>query len=264
MNESVLEQLSELARAFNGIGLQPVICGGLAVYLHFSSRQKDFELRATSDIDLIVTETQAKKKANRLAILKAIKGDLQYCVCSDAKHFMFEKPPANKLDILVPPVQIDDLEIENFRVKLVKSQLHGYLTPEACFIEEGLEIIPLKDYFVNVPSISNMLILKLFAFDDRHKRQDTERAQTHAFDIFVIAELSNTADYRQGREFVSKHNDSEIINKTRLIVSERFNDAESTGWEYILRTGIFPELNLQQKRQRLEHAANRLLRWFES
>ncbi|MFA5424550.1 MAG: hypothetical protein WC374_11910 [Phycisphaerae bacterium] len=233
------------------------------MYLRFSNRLKDFELRATSDIDLIVTETQAKKKANRFAILKAIKGDLQYCVCSDAKHFMFEKPPASKLDILVPPLRDDDIETDGFRVKLVKSQLHGYLTPEACFIEEGLEKIAVNDYFVNVPSISNLLILKLLAFDDRHKRQDTERAQTHAFDVFVMAELSDTADYRQSREFISIHNESEIINKTRLSISENFKDIESSGWEYVLRTGVFPQLSPQQKHQRLKHAANRLLRWFE-
>ena len=114
MNESVLEQLSELVKAFNKIGLKPVICGGLAVYLRFSNRQNDFELRATNDIDLMVTKTQAQNEANRLAILKAIKDDLQYVVREDAKHFMFEKPPGSKLDFLIPPVEIDGVEINDF------------------------------------------------------------------------------------------------------------------------------------------------------
>ena len=77
MNEEVINQLQDLARAFNKAGMKPVICGGLGVYLRFSNRQSDFELRATTDIDLMVTKTQAQSRASREAILKAIKDDLQ-------------------------------------------------------------------------------------------------------------------------------------------------------------------------------------------
>ena len=140
MNESVLEQLHELAEAFNKIGLQPVICGGLGIYLRFSSREHEIELRATNDIDLMVTETQAQNESNRLAILRTIKEDLKYVLRADGQCFMLEKSPNKILDVLAPPIA--GLTRKNdFRVRLVRSQLHGRLTPEACFIEEGLEII---------------------------------------------------------------------------------------------------------------------------
>ena len=65
MNEPVLEQLHELAEAFNKIGLKPVICGGLGIYLRFFSREHEIELRATNDIDLMVTKTQVQSESNR-------------------------------------------------------------------------------------------------------------------------------------------------------------------------------------------------------
>lgn len=57
MDEMILYQLAELAGAFNKIGIKPVICGGLGIYLGFHSRESKVPLRTTNDIDLILTKT---------------------------------------------------------------------------------------------------------------------------------------------------------------------------------------------------------------
>jgi len=267
MNKNVLKQLQDLAKALNKADLKPVICGGLGIYLRFSNRQADFELRATTDIDLMVTSSQAQKQANRESILRAIKDDLKYTACEEMQYTKFEKEPNAKLDILAPSIK--DFNMGSNRVRLVKSQLHGHITPEACFVEEELETISLDDCSVQVPSSPNLLIMKLFAFDDRYKRNnkergDIERAQAHAFDIFVIAELSTRDDYLQAKDFFLRHKDSEIIISSHTITKESFGTADSSGWGYVLKSNTFyPNLNPKQKRQKLEHCSKRLMRWFE-
>ncbi len=53
MDNRVLNHLPELAQPFNGMGVQPLICGGLETYLLF--RDKSPAVRATSDVDLTCT-----------------------------------------------------------------------------------------------------------------------------------------------------------------------------------------------------------------
>ncbi len=57
MDSTVLQQLLDLTEAFNKIGLKPIICGGLAIYLLFRDRSQ--EIRATTDIDLMIAHSQA-------------------------------------------------------------------------------------------------------------------------------------------------------------------------------------------------------------
>lgn len=177
------------------------------------------------------------------------------------------------LDILAPPVE--GFKTKDFRIKLVGSKLHGHLTSEACFIEEGLRTVSLLQFLpdndkrpnleVQVPSPTNSLILKLFAFNDRDEgqRQDSERAQAHALDIYIAIMLTNRNDYEEGREFLSRHKGSEIIQKARSIVDNKFSSVEKSGWRLVLEaSGFYPEINVRQKRDRLESAKNRLLKWF--
>lgn len=270
MNEAVLEQLHDLAKSFNKIGLEPVICGGLGIYLWFCNRQRDIELRATNDIDLMVTQMQARNEVARQSILKAITNELNYVLRSEGQCFMFQRPPYDKLDVLAPPIA--GLTRENdFRVRLVKSKLHGRLTPEAAFIEEDLETIHLHDIFttqcdsdccIQLPSLTNLLIMKLFAFDDRHKAKNYERAEAHAYDIFVITALSDRTDYLKSRAFMSRHVKSEIISKAKSVIFESFREETNPGWQYVLRAGVYGNLGPNQRFQKIRHTANRLVRWF--
>lgn len=275
MDDAVLTQLADLARLFNEIGIKPIICGGLGIYLCFHKREDKAQsmIRATNDIDLMVTKTQLTEIARAKAIAEILTGKLDYVVREDCKHFRFTKTPNQQLDILAQPME--GFKVQGDRVKFVRSKLHGCLTNEALFVDEGLRTIKLLDVFatsvrndsveVQVPSPTNLLILKLCAFDDRVQgaREDTERAQTHAFDIYVITMLTTRDDYLEGQEFLARHSHSEEIQRVISIVRGKFSSADKLGWQRVLETtSFYPDLNVQQKRNKLEEAKNRLVRWF--
>ncbi|MHC4507394.1 MAG: hypothetical protein ACYTAO_00360 [Planctomycetota bacterium] len=275
MDRRLIEQLADLAESFNTIGLKPVICGGLGIYLCFHKAQGKASqmIRATTDIGLMLTKTQVLKEAERRAIAETITDGLGYVVREGCEYYQFIKEPNQDLDILSPPVE--GLEVDNFRVKIVKSKLHGHITPEACFIEEGLRTISLRELLphddrrcgleVQVPSPTNLLLLKLFAFGDRGEgqRRDSERAQAHAWDIYVTIMLTNRDDYLEGKDFLSRHKDSKIIQAAQSIVGSKFSATEHSGWRHVLESSDFyPDYNRRQKEGVLDEARRRLIRWF--
>lgn len=272
MDDIILHQLVELAGAFHEIGIKPIICGGLGIYLGFYGRQSEAPLRTTNDIDLLLSKNQLLEETRRDAIAETITNKLKYIVCKSGRHFQFQKGNQH-LDILTQPVE--GIDVEGFRAILVRSKLHGHLTPEAVFIEENLKAVSLshispkskmaKGLEVMIPSLTNQLILKLFAFDDRYEglRKNNAQAQSHAFDIYIIMAMANLNDYKEGQKFLSRHNDSRIIQRAQSIVNNKFSSVEQPGWVYVLEAAIFcPDQNIQQKRSRLDAAKRRLVRWF--
>ena len=277
MDERLIDQLAELAESFNRIGLKPVICGGLGIYLcfHKATGQARQMIRATTDIDLMLTNTQVREEAERRAIAETITDGLGYVVREGCEYYQFIEEPNQDLDILSPPVE--GLEVENFRVKIVKSKLHSHVAPEACFVEEDLRTICLRELMpdsgessgleVQVPSPTNLLLLKLFAFNDRDEgpRQDLERAQAQAWDIYVTIMLTNREDYLEGQQFLSSHKDSDIIQTAQMIIAGKFNQVEQAGWRRVLESsGFYPDLNRQEKETKLDEACHRLVRWFDT
>ena len=119
---------------------------------------------------------------------------------------------------------------------------------------------------VQVPSPTNFLLLKLFAFNDRDEgeRHNPERTQAHASDVYRIIILASRADYMEGQLFLSRHEDSDIIQMAQSIVRNKFHAIERTGWRRVLESSDFyADLNRREKEARLDEAMNRLLRWFD-
>ena len=273
MDDTIFGQLSELAQPFNRIGIKPLICGGLGVYLSLYKRQNEARkmLRATRDIDLMLTGQDVSDETRRNAIANIITGELNYEVRKGCEYFRFQKENSQQLDILTPP--IDGIKVQGGRSRLVKSKLHGHIASEACFIEEDLRTISSSEilsgdkivsFEVLLPSPTNLLILKLFAFDDRSNKDDTEHAQTHALDIYlIIAMLTQRRYYLEGQKFLSRHRDSEIIQRAQSIVDSKFSSVDKLGWQLVLEASSFyTEKNVRQKRERLDDAKRRLVRWF--
>lgn len=146
VDNRIIEQLADLTEAFNGIGLKPVICGGLGIYLCFyeSDWQTGGMIRVTTDIDLMLTKTQVREKAQRRIIAKIITGQLKYIVREGREYLHFKKNDDQYLDILAPP--IDGFKTDEVRIKFVRSKLHGHITNEARFIEEDLRTVSLDEF----------------------------------------------------------------------------------------------------------------------
>jgi len=268
--------LAELAESFNRIGLKPVICGGLGLYLCFHRVQGQARemIRATNDVDLMLTESQVFEQAQCRAIAEIITGELRYVVREGREHLHFMKDDDKYLDILAPPIK--GFKRDDIRIKLVSSKLHGRVTKEACFIEEDLRTVSLDELLlesgtrygleIQVPSPTNFLLLKLFAFNDRDEgeRHNPERAQAHASDVYRIMILVSRDDYMEGQRFLLRHKDSEIIQAARSIVAGKFNAVEQAGWRRVLESSDFyADLNRREKEVRLDEARRRLIRWFD-
>ncbi len=273
MDRRLLGQLADLAESFDRIGLKPVICGGLGIYLCFHKGEGQVRemIRATIDVDLMLTQSQVLEEARRLVIAEIITGEPEYVVREGREHLHFEKDDDRHLDTLAP--RIEEFKTQGFRIKFVKSKLHGHITDEACFIEEGLRTVSLREFLpdddrrsaleVQVPSPTNVLILKLFAFDDRDDKQDRDRAQAHARDIYIVAMLTNRSDYLEAQEFLSRHKGSDIILKTQSIIANKFSSIDKPGWQRVLEASSFHrEMNIRQKRDELDQSRRRLVRWF--
>lgn len=273
MDDIIFGQLAELAQPLNRIGVKPLICGGLGVFLSLHKRHNEARkmLRVTRDIDIMLTEQDVSEEVKRNAIANIITGELKYEVRKGCEHFRFQKENNQQLDILTPP--INGIDVQGGRSKLVKSKLHGRIAPEACFIEEDLRTISSSEissgelfgsFEVMLPSPTNMLILKIFAFDDRSNKDDIEHAQTHAFDIYlIIAMLNQRSDFLEGQKFLSRHRDSEIIQRAQSIVGDKFSFIDKSGWRYVLEaSGFYPEINVLRKRAKLDESKRRLVRWF--
>lgn len=275
MDSELLMQLSELAVACNEREISPIICGGLGIYLSFCKKESEVAqmIRATQDIDLMLSPQDLIEETKRRAIAKIITDELKYVVRDDMRHHGFTKEPNRQLDVLAPPVE--GLKIDNYRVKIVESVLHGHKTDEAVFIDEGLrsvrlsEVLPgadkSEDATVFVPSPTNMMIMKLCAFADRSggPRQTDDKAQAHAWDIYVAIMLTDRNDFKEGQDFLRRHSESDIVVRTQEIVRDSFSEVEQKGWQNVLESSNFyPNLDRQEKEDKLVQAMSRLTRWF--
>jgi len=275
MDNALLMQLGELARACCNAGIKPIICGGLGVYLSFFKKHNEISnmIRATQDIDLMLSRQDIIEEAKRRIIADILTKDLKYVVCDNKRYHGFLKDDNRQLDILVPPVE--GLVVKNHRLQIVKSTLHGYITEEAQFIDEELVSVLLcdidntfnddKEIRLYVPSPTNLMIMKLYAFADRIEgtRQSSDRAIDHSWDLFISIMLTDRNDYLKSRDFLKRHCDSEIIQRAKSIVANKFSGTDCSGWQSILAaSNFYPELNRKEKEVKLADAAGRLVRWF--
>ena len=93
MDKRIFQQLADLAESFNRIGLKPVICGGLGIYLCLNKYEGEAKelIRTTNDIDLILTKSQVIEQARCRAIAEIITGKLKYIV-REGREYLHHRP----------------------------------------------------------------------------------------------------------------------------------------------------------------------------
>ncbi len=275
MDNNLLEQLAELVIACHRKNVKPIVCGGLGVYLSFCNKDDEINqmLRATWDIDLMLSKKDLLEEAKRNAIAEIITNELKYIAQPNKQIHGFKKNGNQELDILVPPVK--GLPKTNHRLKIVKSILHGYITEEAEFIDEELRVVRLSDISADifdnkevelyVPSPTNLIIMKLFAYNDRcqGKRQSPDRAMAHAWDVYIAIMLTDITDFKEGQAFLKRHADSGIITKAKSIIESSFSQYEKGGWQIVMSSpNFYPTMNIAEREEKLKQATARIVRWF--
>jgi hypothetical protein len=85
----------------------------------------------------------------------------------------------------------------------------------------------------------------------------------HVWDVYIAIMLADITDLKEGQAFLSRHSDSEIIQKTQSIIEKSFSQYEKAGWQTVLSSpNFYPTLSAAKKEEKLEQAAVRLRRWF--
>ena len=80
--DNLIKQLAELATACQRKDIKPIICGGLGIYLSYCNKENEVKqmLRATQDIDLMLSKSDLLQEAKRNAIAEIITDELKYTV----------------------------------------------------------------------------------------------------------------------------------------------------------------------------------------
>lgn len=115
-------------------------------------------------------------------------------------------------------------------------QLHAQRNPAAITVEQLPMSFSLGDGAdgpsVLVPHPASFLLMKLFAFRDRHvsdKPQDKERAPYHAFDIFLLLSTLNLQEWEESLRILHDERVVDIVQQAREIVAEFFDAENAVG-----------------------------------
>ena len=102
MDDNLIKQLAELAKACQRKEVKPIICGGLSVYLSFCHKEGEINhmIRATRDIDLMLSKQDLLEKAKRKAIAEIITDELKYIVQPEKKYHGLRRVTSKSLTFL--------------------------------------------------------------------------------------------------------------------------------------------------------------------
>ncbi|MFH1263165.1 MAG: nucleotidyl transferase AbiEii/AbiGii toxin family protein [Pseudomonadota bacterium] len=225
MNDELLEELLKVEEDLARKRIRLVLGGGMSLYLRHRYLRRDperrypiqIESRSTNDLDFYFT---ADLIVNRQAAegVKECLSRLGYSLL--AKNFQFVKevqtqggPRTFKVDLLAQPPKEGDSPLVDVKPPRIKPKgargIHAYLTEEAEGIDIGIvevDLKPLSDGKVYLPSSFNYLIMKLHAFNDRKDREDekSDRGRHHALDIFVTVSRMNAEDWEIARKHLAR------------------------------------------------------------
>lgn len=245
MNDLLLKALIELANELGEKNIPLVIGGGLSLYIRTthlnkerSPRYKDqASQRSTKDIDIFLTSDFIITCDDYAKILRDTLTSLGYM--PKTKYFQFEKEIESQrtimVDILSPPIEKDDFDNKNIRIKIPGiDKFHARRNNEAKGVDIGL--IPIKDLPVlredsklYIISSFNYIILKLHAFRDRIDDEEVDFGRYHAFDIFATVIDMDEDDWNNAKKHFDEEKDQFYIKSAIEIVRKYFNQPASMG-----------------------------------
>lgn len=245
VTNALLSELELLAKRLNAVGVQPIIGGGMGLYL----RQRRIglpktgpydivpPLRPTQDIDNFVT-ADVIVDGRRWQAIRNILDDLGWI--PDAKflfgHFLKVIDSTDqeiKLDLLSAiPAKKHLVQLKGPRIRPLEPEvkLHARIAAEAAGIE--FEAIPLQltdGATVLLPSSFNYLVLKLHAFRDSAYSEAKSFGRHHALDIFRTILMMRPEDWDSAARHKEQYFGTSHIAVSRKICREHFASPTSIG-----------------------------------
>lgn len=256
--------LIELLQSLSKEGIEPIIAGGLGIYLKRRWVVEELEAgrreallkaipdaRATDDIDAFL-RLEALLQPQR-ADFRRVLSDLGY---EPKKEFIqFARPtedPKRKilLDLLAVPIVDPDIKIARGsrpprmgqrHQKLDPPMLHAYPTPEAFAILERVRSLPLRgravdgsdfDGHVRVPHPFAALCMKIAAAADHERTPPADRkprGYKHAQDVYLLVAMLSREEVDECEALRSDYRDHHALPAICQAAVEFFSTPDSPG-----------------------------------
>jgi len=178
-----------------------------------------------------------------------------------AKYFQWERPffddriqRSVKLDLLVGPIDHFRSELKTDKLPRVRPKgdlkLHARLTEEAIEIDSRSTEVAISGVcsdgnshaaMVLVPTAFTYLMMKLFAFDDRKRSQESDLGRHHAMDLYRIVAMMNEPEYRQACQLTELYSRDKRVRRAQGIVATDFSTTSSLGVLRLKEHSLFRE-----------------------
>lgn len=249
--------LLDLLHEVKGTDVKLIIGGGFGIYLKTVHVQRFRiqtvlrewpEPRSTNDLDLFLRPELIIKPEKLRPLANAIV-KLGYQVVPGAEKYQFVKPGPGgdevgsiKIDILTGPqscFQDTSVHVDTRRVRPNPSVgVHAHPVNEALTLEQGLLPVTLRGNIssgkpwqaeVFVPHPFTFLMMKLFAFRDRHDDAEKDFGRYHALDLYTIVATTTEEEWRYALELRDQRGDQPYVSEAGCLVLEHFSSLGCLG-----------------------------------
>ena len=257
--QTLSDALCDLLKQIEGTDIRLIIGGGFGIYLKAEHIRKldaqtlidpQFwpEARSTNDLDLFLRPELLVDSARLKALAQAI-SDLDYKPVPGAEKYQFIKPAGGgreaatlKIDILTGPraaFSKSNVRVDDRRVRPRPSVgLHAHPVDEAPTLERNLLPVTVSGTLssgepwtgeVFLPHPFTFAMMKLFAFRDRLKDRDQEKAQYHALDVYSIVATTTEEEWKQALMLRDEFQQHPFVIEAAHIAHEYFARPEQMG-----------------------------------
>jgi hypothetical protein len=267
--------LLDLLQTIEGEDIQLIIGDGFGIYLKADYiRRLNLrtlfqawpEPRATNDLDLflrpelLIHPTKLKPLAKALA-------SLGYQVVPGAEKYQFVKPGPGgiragsiKIDILTGPKSFfvgSKVKTNGRRARPYPSVgLHAHPVDEIPTLEIWLLSISLQgnlssgDFWkaeVFLPHPYTLLMMKLFAFEDRLDDANKDFGRYHALDLYTILATTTEEEWNQAQVIRNQNTEEPYIAEAGNLVTKYFSELNQIGMIRLRESPYFrPELQIDE------------------
>ncbi|WP_319522899.1 hypothetical protein [uncultured Desulfosarcina sp.] len=263
--------LLDLLQKLHNSEVRLIAGGGFGIYLKTDHVKRSGmrtlldqwpEPRSTNDLDLFLRPELLIESSKLRPLVSAI-SELGYQVVHGAEKYQFAKLGLGgtsvggiKIDILTGPQSRfhgTGVKADTRRARPKPSVgIHAHPVEEALTLEDGLLPIMLAGTLssgepweseIFLPHPYTFLMMKLFAFRDRHDDPDKEFGRYHALDLYTILATTTEEEWDYALQLRDQYKNEPFAKEAGKLVSECFSSQERLGMIRLMESPYYrPEL----------------------